>query len=168
MENIRENYLAWLRDAHAMEEQALTMMQGMVSRLESYPDLRDRIEQHVTETERQVENLLELLESRASGRSMVKDAMGKMAASGQALGGLFTSDEVIKGAMASYAFEHMEIIAYKVLIATATQLGDDAAVTIFEQILTEEQNMADWLFDHIDNTTRTFLVREAADLPAGR
>ena len=37
MEQTRMNYLAWLRDAHAMEEQALMMMRGMVSRLENYP-----------------------------------------------------------------------------------------------------------------------------------
>jgi ferritin-like metal-binding protein YciE len=34
----------WLRDAHAMEEQAETMLTAQASRLENYPDLRRRIE----------------------------------------------------------------------------------------------------------------------------
>ena len=168
MEEIRSNYTAWLRDAHAMEEQALTMMRGMLSRLENYPDLSARIERHIGETERQAVALRDLLNSSAEGTSMLKDAMGKMAATGQALSGIFASDEVVKGSMASYTFEHMEIIAYKVLIAAATQLGDTTAVAIFEQILAEEQDMADWLFDHMDETARIFLSRSELDLQAGR
>lgn len=168
MDEIRSIYITWLRDAHAMEEQALTMMRGMLSRLENYPDLSARIERHIGETERQAQALQELLDSRASGTSMMKDAMGKMAATGQALSGIFASDEVVKGSMASYTFEHMEIIAYKVLIATANHLGDAAAVAIFEEILAEEQDMADWLFDNINDTTRLFLSRDAVDLQADR
>ncbi len=167
-ENIREHYIAWLRDAHAMEEQALTMMRGMLSRLEHYPDLSARIQKHIAETEGQAETLLELLNTRASGTSTMKDMMGKMTASGQSLGGFFATDEVVKGCMASYAFEHMEIISYKVLIATASRLGDDTAVSMLERILVEEQDMADWLFDHADEITRIFLARDNADLQASR
>lgn len=54
------------------------------------------------------------------------------------------------------------------LIAAATQLGDTTAVAIFEQILAEEQDMADWLFDHMDETARIFLSRDELDLQAGR
>ncbi|MEH0070148.1 ferritin-like domain-containing protein [Pannonibacter sp. Pt2-lr] len=168
MEEIRENYLSWLRDAHAMEEQALTMMRGMMSRLENYPELSARIRQHITETERQEDALRKLLEDRATDTSTVKDVMGKMTASGQALSGLFASDEVVKGGMASYTFEHMEIAAYKVLIAAARELGDEPAIAVFQKILTEEQDMADWLFEHLDGTARRFLERSAADLTAGR
>ncbi|MBL8562079.1 MAG: ferritin-like domain-containing protein [Gemmobacter sp.] len=168
MNDIRSHYLAWLRDAHAMEEQALTMMRGMVSRLEHYPELSARIEQHIAETEDQAGALRDLLDSRDTSTSMLKDAMGKMAATGQALSGLFAADEVVKGGMASYTFEHMEIIAYKVLIATARQLGDTAALSVFERNLAEEQAMADWLLAHMEETTRAFLTRDAADLPAGR
>lgn len=93
--------------------------------------------------------------------------MGKMAATGQALSGIFACDEVVKGSMASYTFEHMKIAAYKALIAAARQLGDQNAVTTFETILAEEQAMADWLFEHLDGTTRSFLERDAAGLQAG-
>ena len=168
MDDISEHYMAWLRDAHAMEEQALTMMRGMLSRLENYPVLCARMEQHIKETERQAESLKQLLESRDSGRSIVKDTLGKASALGQALGGMFASDEAVKGAMASYTFEQMEVAAYKVLISTASALEDTTAIPIFEQNLAEEQDMADWLFDHLDQTTRIFLARDEAGLPARR
>lgn len=168
MEDIRDHYLAWLRDAHAMEQQALTMMRGMLSRLENYPVLCARIEQHITETERQVEALARLLEARDSGSSVVKDALGKAAALGQALSGMFADDEVVKGTMASYTFEQMEIAAYKVLITTAAVLEDTTALSVFEENLAEEQDMADWLFDRMDQTTRIYLARDEAGLPARR
>ena len=168
MEDIRDHYLAWLRDAHAMEEQALTMMRGMLSRLEHYPVLCARMEQHVAETERQAAALRKLLEGRDSSSSVMKDTLGKATALGQAMGGLFADDEVVKGTMASYTFEHMEISAYKVLVSTAAVLEDSTAIPVLEQILAEEQAMADWLFDHMDQTTRIFLARDEAGIPARR
>ena len=49
-----EHYHDWLRDAHAMEKQAESMLESMVSRIDNYPDVRARIEQHVSETKHQI------------------------------------------------------------------------------------------------------------------
>lgn len=164
---IRDTYLSWLRDAHAMEEQALTMLNGMSKRLEHYDSLRARIDQHIAETERQEAALRGLLE-RDSGASLMKDIGGKLAATGQAMGGVFASDEVIKGAIAGYTFEHMEIASYSVLIATARIVGDSEAIVVYEQNLAEEQSMANWLAQNVDATTELYLGRLAADAPAKR
>ncbi|MFC3085931.1 ferritin-like domain-containing protein [Tabrizicola soli] len=168
MERMRESYLSWLRDAHAMEGQALTMMQGMVNRLEHYPELRDRIRAHIKETEGQEAELARLLEIHDSSASMVKDALGKLAAVGQAVSGMFASDEVVKGTLASYTFEHMEIASYRILIAAAGELGETAAVEVFRRCLAEEEAMADWLANHSSEITRQFLARVAADRSASR
>jgi ferritin-like metal-binding protein YciE len=53
MASAEERLMEWLRDAHAAEEQAETMLSGMARRIENYPDLRARIEQHIGETQRQ-------------------------------------------------------------------------------------------------------------------
>lgn len=165
---MRDAYLGWLRDAHAMEEQALTMMQGMVNRLEHYPQLRARIQQHIAETEGQESELRRLLDGYGESASMVKDAMGKLTAVGQAMSGMFASDEVVKGSLASYTFEHMEIASYRILIAAAGQLGDTQAVEVFRRCLSEEEAMADWLANHSSEITRQFLTRKEMDMPAGR
>lgn len=47
-----EHYHDWLRDAHAMEKQAESMLESMAGRIDNYPDLRARIEQHINETKR--------------------------------------------------------------------------------------------------------------------
>jgi ferritin-like metal-binding protein YciE len=45
----------WLRDAHSAEEQAETMLSGMARRIENYPQLKARVEQHIRETQRHAE-----------------------------------------------------------------------------------------------------------------
>jgi ferritin-like metal-binding protein YciE len=107
MEQARMRYLAWLRDAHAMEEQALTMMQGIVSRLEKYPELRSQIRKHISETKEQLSPLGRLLDRQGAGSLMVKDTMGRVTALAQSISG--TGDEVVKGTLASYTCENMEI-----------------------------------------------------------
>ena len=75
-----EHYHDWLRDAHAMEKQAESMLESMASRIENYPDVRARIEQHLNETKRQITLLEEILDRNDISRSVLKDSMSKMAA----------------------------------------------------------------------------------------
>lgn len=51
-----EHYHDWLRDAHAMEKQAESMLESMASRIDNYPELRARIEQHLIETKNRLFN----------------------------------------------------------------------------------------------------------------
>lgn len=162
MPEAHDDYLAWMRDAHAMEQQALTMMNGLEARLEDYPELRDRIRTHIGETEQQARALAGLLERHDTESSMFKDAMAKLSGLGQGLASGLSDDSVVKGALGSYMFEHMEIASYRILIAAAKQFEDHEAVAVFQRSLAEEQAMADWLAAHLDSTTREYLRREMA------
>jgi ferritin-like metal-binding protein YciE len=48
-----ENLTAWLRDAHAMENQAIEMLEKQANRFEHYPELRAKVRSHLDETHRQ-------------------------------------------------------------------------------------------------------------------
>ena len=169
MAHMQDHYAHWLRDAHAMEEQAIAMLTAQVKRIENYPLLKARIEHHLTETQGHEQALRSLLEMLPTGRSSVfKDAAGRIAAMLQGMTGALTHDEVVKGAMASYAFEHVEIATYRVLIAAADEIGETAAKDIFAKILQEETAMAAWLQDNLDDTTRLFLTRDERELQAKR
>ena len=50
MTDAREHLLDWLRDAHAMEQQAEQMLKAQAARIENYPALKARIEAHLEET----------------------------------------------------------------------------------------------------------------------
>jgi len=154
-----EMLLDWLRDAHAMEQQAITMLTAMAGRIENYPEVKARIEQHIEETRRQASALESCIERRGGDTSTVKDLMGKLMAMGQGLSGAFVSDEIVKGAMAGYTFEHMEIATYKVLIATADACNDVDTSSVCQRILSEEIAMASWLEDNIEGLTLKFLSR---------
>ncbi|MEZ2410700.1 ferritin-like domain-containing protein [Bosea sp. RCC_152_1] len=156
----------WLRDAHAMEKQAETMLSSMAGRLEHYPELKARIESHLQETRVQSDMLSSCIERRGGDTSTVKDLMGRFAATGQGVGGMMTSDEVVKGAMAGYAFEHTEVAAYKVLIAAADHCNDPETSAICRRILNQEIEMANWLGEHMEQVTVAFLNRSATDQPA--
>lgn len=89
--------------------------------------------------------------------------MSKMAALGQSIGGMFPSDEIVKGSISGYVFEQFEIACYTSLLAAAKQAGDTASIPALESILEEERQMADWLLQHIPQTTEQFLLRSDAD-----
>jgi len=156
-----DNLNDWLRDAHAMEEQAETMLKAQAERLEHYPDLRARIVQHIEETRGQQALLAECLTRRGISNSTFKDLGGKLMAFGQGLGGMTASDEVVKGAMAGYVFENLEIASYTSLIAAANAVGDSATASACERILVQEKDMAAWLLDHLPQVTQAFLARSA-------
>ena len=161
MTDANENLNDWLRDAHAMEQQAEKMLTAQAERLEHYPALKARIVEHIDETRWQQRLLDECLARRGIGSSLVKDIGGKLMAFGQAIGGMSATDEVVKGAIAGYVFENLEIASYTALIAAAGQVGDSATKSACEQIIVQERAMAAWLLEHLPQTTEAFLARAA-------
>lgn len=163
MPESREWLIQWLREAHAMEEQAETMLSGQLSRLDSYPDLSARIRTHLAETKEQATRLKSCLDGIDEGSSTLKDAGGKLTAMAQSISGVFAGDEVMKGSLASYTFEHMEIASYTILMAAAQAAGEAEIARVCEQNLREEEAMAEWLKDNLPQVTETFLARADAD-----
>lgn len=156
-----ENYLAWVKDAHAMEKQAESMLEKMSSRLEHYPDLKARIDQHIEETRQQQALVQSVIDRYDTSSSTLKDAMGKLSAMGQAMGGMMADDEVVKGAISGYVFENLEIGSYTSLIAAAKLVGDTEGVRIFTQIREQEIAMAEWCLQHLPDVTEQFMIRSA-------
>lgn len=159
--NYTENYHDWLRDAHAMEKQAESMLEKMADRLEHYPNLKARIVQHLDETRQQQHLLSQVIDRNNVSRSVLKDAMGKMTAFGQSVSGMMMPDEVVKGVISSYVFEQFEIGCYLSLIAAAELAGDKEGADVFRQILEQEKAMAEWVGNHISEVTEQFLIRSA-------
>jgi ferritin-like metal-binding protein YciE len=164
MTDIKDRVDQWLRDAHAMEEQAETMLSGQSGRIENYPDLRARMEQHLEETRSQRKRLEACIERRGAATSGLKDVTGKFTAMMQNVSGVFAGDEVVKGVMASYTFEHMEIASYRILAAAAETDGDSETARVCEEICREEEAMAQWLRDHMGQIATQHLVRQEASL----
>ncbi|PPS64762.1 hypothetical protein CRX72_04145 [Pantoea sp. BRM17] len=69
----QEQLIDWVRDAHAMEKQAESMLEKMAARLEHYPDLKARIEQHIDETREQQQLVQSVIDRYDTSRSVIKD-----------------------------------------------------------------------------------------------
>jgi ferritin-like metal-binding protein YciE len=153
MTDTRDIFIAGLRNAHAMENQALAIMKPQVARIENYPDVARRLEAHIKETEGQIERLERILDTLGEKRSSLKDLALSVGGAMAAIGHTVAPDEIIKNSFANFAFENFEIAAYKSLLVLARQAGDAAAVENLEANLAEEQAMADWLNENIEAVT---------------
>lgn len=78
----KENLLDWLRDAHAMEQQAEKMLKAQSERLAHYPKLKARIDEHLQETLGQQRLLDQCLKRYHESSSTLKDLTGKLMAFG--------------------------------------------------------------------------------------
>lgn len=157
-----------LKNAHAMEKQALSILKPQVSRIENYPDMRARLEQHITETEAQIERLETIFDQIDETHSGFKDMVLSMGGAMAALGHAAAGDEILKDTFANYAFEHYEIVAYKSLIRIGDHLSVNGALSLLRQTLEEEEMMAQWIGENAAMVTDQYLALREADQTAKR
>lgn len=157
-------FLTGLKNAHAMENQALSIMKPQASRIENYPEVEAQLNRHIAETEGQIARLDSILDALGSDKSGLKDMAMSLAGSFAAVGHTVAPDEIVKNAFANYAFENYEIAAYKSLITLARASGNLDAIPALEQNLAEEIAMAEWLDANIESVTLKFSsLKEAGE-----
>src|SRR5690606_29647074 len=135
----RKIFVTGLKNAHAMENEALSIMKPQVSRIENYPEVARRLEDHIRETEGQVTRLEDILQQLDEDRSSLKDMALSLAGSMAAMGHTVAGDEIIKNSLANFAFENYEIAAYKSLLTIAELGGFPQATSALQANLQEEQ-----------------------------
>jgi ferritin-like metal-binding protein YciE len=160
-------YLTGLRNQHAVEKQAIELLERQVGRLKNYPEMEARMRRHIEESQDQARRLEDLLSQHDTSHSTAKDTLMSMVGNVAALGHSTASDEVVKNTFANFAFEHYEIASYKSLLTLADLAGHSAGRRALETSLHEEQDMAAWIAEHIDPTVRRYVERSAANLTAG-
>ena len=163
-----ELFLTGLRNAHALENQALSMMQSQIDSLENYPDVLARLQQHRSETERQIKRIEAILDNLNESHSSLKDTALSALGSLGAMGNAAASDAILKNTFANYAFENYEIASYRSLIALAEACGHSQFLQPLEETLGEEIAMAGWIEENVGPVTLRFLElsREGATAKA--
>lgn len=162
-----EIYIVGLRNQHAVENQAVELLERQVGRLKNYPELSDRMRRHIEESKAQAQRIEELLSAAATSKSSLKDTAMSLLGNLMAIGHAPATDEVVKNTLANYAFEHYEIASYQMLLTLADEAGVAAARSPLTVSLREEQAMAQWIEGHIASITHRYLERSAAGLQAG-
>ena len=154
---LRSVFVTGLQNAHAVENQALALLDRQLGRLVNYPELCERLRAHRGETEVQIRRLDEILASFNSSSSGWKDMamnfMGNMAA----LGNVMAADEVLKDQLVNYAFENFEIASYRSLIAMSDAGDFQDATRLLRDTLREEEAMAAWVLDTLPDLTLKYV-----------
>ncbi len=167
-EDIRNIFITGLENAHALEKQAIQLMERQVERFENYPEMSDLLRTHITETEGQIRRLDEMLHSFGADRSILKDMATQFMANLAAVSHMPMADEVLKNTFANHAFENFEIASYKSLIAMAEASGNQKFIPGLQESLREEEKTAQAVYDMIEPITQKFLTRSAQGLKADR
>ncbi|KQO49373.1 ferritin-like domain-containing protein [Methylobacterium sp. SD274] len=164
----RSIYVTALKNTHALELQALQIMERQVERLQRYPEMEAALRRHIQETHGQRDRLEEALSSLGDGPSAIKEGFLGFVGNMMALGHVPAQDEILKNTFANHAFENFEIAAYTSLVTIGDAAGQSAHRTAFEQSLREEQAMAKTVAELIQPTTLRYLELSAADEKADR
>jgi len=162
-----QNLLAWLRDAHAMEEQAEKLFSGQAKRFREFPELnkRELCGFLVMQADASRENQRALsirIQQLGSDVSIIKNIAGKLIAASQNLVGAMMSDEPVKAILTLHTFTQMGIGAYTILIAAAEAALDAETASLCKSILNQYQARVIWLDNFIREITECFLAKSAA------
>ncbi len=148
-QNPKDQLIEGLRNAYALEGQALEITERQAERLEHYPALRARIQQHVEETRQQQALVEQCLSRLGTSPSSFKETAMSLMGNLQAMAHAMAGDEVLKNTFGSYAFEHFEIASYRALMVMARMAGEPRVEQVAQQILRQEEEMAGWLEQHL-------------------
>jgi len=131
----------YLADAHAIEAQAMQLLQRG-TKIAGDPELARLYAEHLDETREQQRLVEERLHARDASPSRLKDAAMRLGALNW--GAFFQAQPDTPGKLAAfaYAFEHLEIGGYEQLLRVARRAGDAETERTVARILDEERAMA--------------------------
>lgn len=165
MVTTRETIDTWLRDAHATETQAETMLRGTAGRNSDYPQFSEALIAQADTCDGNARSIEACLILRGSSTSTIKDAAAKVTAIGQTLSGLVVGDEVVKAAIATTTFARMQAAAARALVAAATQEGDSQTANSCGELLESQEAFASRIDSLLPTLTTEYLMRETDSTP---
>jgi ferritin-like metal-binding protein YciE len=149
MTDVREQLIKHIDEAHAMEQNVLRMLDGMIATTDD-PDILRELEHHKAETEGHAERMKARLEAHGATPSMVRQAGGIIGALAKMPLDLVRGEKAGRNARDGYAAEHMEIASYELLKRIAQRADDEETARVCEEIIGQERAMADTIAAHWD------------------
>lgn len=146
----------YLQDAHAIEAQAIKLLENAPDGVED-PELAKLFQEHLVETRDHQRLVDERLEARGGGSSNVKDTAMRAGALSWATFFETHPDTPGKLVAFAYAFEHLEIAAYEELKRIAQKAGDTETVQSADEILVQERAAAAKLAESFDRASEVSL-----------
>jgi ferritin-like metal-binding protein YciE len=137
----REDVVKYLADAHAIEAQAIQLLER-APKIAGDSELEALYAEHLDETRQQQRLVAERLQALGGSPSRVKDAAMRLGALNWGL--FFQSHPDTPGKLAAFAFafEHLEIAGYELLSRVATRAEDEETARLAITIAAQERAAA--------------------------
>jgi ferritin-like metal-binding protein YciE len=158
-EQLETQLVKHIDEAHAMEQNVLRMLDGMISTTDD-PEIVDQLEHHRMETQRHSDRMLERLEAHGASPSVVRQAGGILAALAKLPLDMVRGEKAGRNARDGFATEHLEIAGYELLRRIAQKAGDEETAQAAAEIILEEQAMADKIAANWDRFAELSLQEE--------
>lgn len=163
MQATHTDYVAWLKDAHAMELALITTLEKQIKDTKDRPDIQAKLSEHLDETRSHAQHVESCIIRNGGDTSTAKDLMVKASAALSGFAMSMVSDAMVKNIHSAYAAEHFEIASYLTIRAAAEGLGDTETIAICDEILEDEYEMAEWVEEQIPLIVTEHIEKTAKD-----
>jgi len=167
-DEVRSIFVTGVKNAHALEKEAIQILERQLDRLKNYPEMESLIRRHLAESKQHEQRIDEVLDGLGEDRSLLKDLATQFMGNMAAIAHVPMPDEILKNTFANHAFENFEVASYKSLIVMAEAAGESRFLTALNQNLREDENAAQMIKDMVEPITRKYLARAAAGEKADR
>jgi ferritin-like metal-binding protein YciE len=159
MEQLKEQLIKHIDEAHAMEQNVLRMLDGMIATTDD-PEILDAIEHHKMQTQGHADRMAQRLEAHDATPSAVKQLGGVLGALAKLPLDFVRGEKAGRNARDAYATEHLEIASYELLRRIAQKAADEETATAAQEIIEEERAMAKLIEQHWDRFAELSLQEE--------
>jgi ferritin-like metal-binding protein YciE len=158
MPEIEDRLVAYLKDAHALEQMSLKMLESATKTLED-AHLKEAFSHHLEETREHNELIDRRLEAHGHSPSMMKDVGQKATAMVKGMAAKAPADTPGRLARDGFVQENAEIAAYELLSRVAERAGDTETAEVARRILADEHAMAEKIAGMWDHATELALIQ---------
>jgi ferritin-like metal-binding protein YciE len=141
-EDIQKELVKYLRDAHALEAQAMQLLESGAG-VAGLEQLEGVFREHLEQTREHQRLIDERLRAHDAGPARFQAGALRLGALNFGMFFRAQPDTPAKLAGFAYAFEALEIAAYELLERVARRAGDDSTAQVAQRILVEERAAAD-------------------------
>ncbi len=140
-DQLQAQLIKHIDEAHAMEQNVLRMLDGMIQTTED-PQILDALEHHKMQTQSHADRMAARLQAHDASPSMVRQAGGILGALAKMPMDMVRPEKSGRNARDAYATEHMEIASYQLLERIAQRAGDEETAEAARQNRADEEAMA--------------------------
>ena len=159
VDQLKAQLIKHIDEAHAMEQNVLRMLDGMISTTDD-PEILDALEHHKLQTQQHADRMAQRLEAHDAAPSTVKQIGGVLGALAKMPLDFVRGEKAGRNARDGYATEHLEIASYELLRRIAQKAGDEETARVAAEIIADEAAMAKLIEEHWDTFAELSLQEE--------